>query len=399
MMKTRKNRRRLLLVLAVLLLILGSPLVYLLAKGPAHFEKQLVKINPVEMAPVSADTRRLHHSLFVADLHADPLLWARDLSEQGDRGHVDIPRLLSGNVGLQVFGVVTQISPIHNHEYNPDLDAQGALAFAQRWPVKTWFSIPARGFYQAEKLRTVEAASDGRFRIITTRQGLQDLVAEKQQGENITGGLLAFEGLQVLDGKMSLYEDFVKEGYRMMGLTHFFDTEAAGSRHGVDKYGLTDFGRQLIRRMEADGVVLDLAHASDKATTEALDFAKQPVVVSHTGVKGVCNSLRNLSDEHIRGVANTGGVVGIGYWPSAACGLSPKDIVKSIRYVVDLVGVDYVGLGSDYDGAVTVAFDTSDLALITQALVNDGFSPAEISKIMGGNVVRVLSEVLPDVSE
>ncbi|MDX1692569.1 MAG: membrane dipeptidase [Ketobacteraceae bacterium] len=398
MIRSHRAKRWTLVFLALLLLAMGSPLVYLWAKGPAYGEKRYVSVAKADLPPVQASTARLHKQLFIADLHADPLLWARDLSEKSARGHVDVPRLLSGNVGLQVFGVVTQISPVHNHEENPDLDAMGVLAFAQRWPVKTWFSIPARGFYQAEKLRAVESASDGHFRIITSRQDLRALLAQKLRGDEVVGGLLAFEGLQVLDGKLALYEEFVKLGYRMMGLTHFFDTEAAGSRHGMEKYGLTEFGRQLVRRMEQDGVVLDLAHASDKATTEALAFARQPVVVSHTGVDGVCPRLRNLSDEHIRAVANTGGVVGIGYWPSAACGLSPQQIVKSIRYVADLVGVDHVALGSDYDGAVTVAFDTSGLAHLTQALVDDGFSPAEIEKIMGGNVVRVLLEVLPDVS-
>ncbi len=399
MSRSDRIRRRVLISAAILLVVLGSPLVYLWAKGPAYGEKLLVKLAATEMPEVTEQTKSLHKSLFVADMHADPLLWARDLSEQGDHGHVDVPRLLQGNVGLQVFGVVTQVSPIHNHEYNPDLDAFGLLAFSQRWPVSTWFSIPARGFYQAEKLRAVEAASAGTFKIITSKQELEQLVQQKQQGKNITGGLLAFEGMQVIDGKISLYDDFVKAGYRMMGLTHFFDTEAAGSRHGVEKYGLTPFGKELIRRMEQDGVVLDLAHASEAATSEALAFAKQPVVVSHTGVKAVCPRIRNLSDEHIRGVAKTGGVVGIGYWPSAACGMSPLQIVKSIRHVADLVGVDYVGLGSDFDGAVTVGFDTSRLEAITQALKNDGFTDPEIAKIMGGNVVRVLSEVLPDVSE
>lgn len=390
------RRRWPLILAAILLLIFGSPLVYLWAKGPAFPEKLVVKVVPVDEPAVTEATQQLHDSLFIVDLHADPLLWARDLSVESQRGHVDMPRLVRGNVGLQVFGVVTQISPIHNHEYNPDLDMQGLVAFAQRWPMKTWFSIPNRGFYQAEKLRAVEAAAKGSFNIITTRQDLQALIQQRQQGNNVLGGLLAFEGMQVIDGKLALYEEFVKLGYRMMGLTHFMDTEAAGSRHGAEKYGLTAFGKELIRRMEHDGIVLDLAHASVQATTDALAFAKQPVVVSHTGVKGVCDRLRNLSDEHIQDVAKTGGVVGIGYWSSAACGMSPEQIVKSIRYVADLVGVDHVGLGSDYDGGVTVGFDTSRVALITQALKNDGFADGDIAKIMGGNVVRVLAEVLPD---
>lgn len=372
---------------------------FLLIKGP-HFGEQLIDhVVPFDHKPTPESIHQFHEQLFIADLHADPLLWARNLTKQANYGHVDLPRLLKGNVGLQVFSVVSQISPVHNHNYNPDLDSFPLLAFSQRWPAKTWFSIPNRGFYQADKLKKFAKDSNGALKIVTTKQDILALFASKISGKPMVGGLLAFEGLQVLDGKMDLYDQFVDEGYRMMGLAHFFDTEAAGSRHGVEKYGLTEFGEQLIKNMERDGVVLDLAHASSKATTDALAFATKPVVVSHTGVKGVCNNRRNLSDEHIRGIAKLNGVVGIGYWPSAACDVAPKEIAKSIRYVADMVGVDYVGLGSDFDGGVTTSFDTSRLALITHALFEDGFSEEEITKIMGGNVVRVLLEVLPEAAQ
>ena len=384
------------IVAIVILLLITLPLIYFYLKGPDYAEKLLVKVEPITTQPVSADAKALHQSLFVVDLHADPLLWSRDVAVEANRGHVDVPRLLAGNVGLQVFSVVSKVSPIHNHFYNADLDAFPLLAFAQRWPVHTWFSLPARGFYQAEKLTAAAKSSGGRFEIIENKEQLQRLMVKKARRESVVGGLLAFEGVQTLEGSMELYEEFYDVGYRMMGLAHFFDTEAAGSRHGAEKYGLTPFGRELIKAMERDGVILDLAHASDKATDEALAFATKPVVVSHTGVKGVCDRHRNLSDEHIRGVAKLNGLIGIGYWPTAACGLAPETIVKSIRYVRDLVGVDYVGLGSDFDGAVTTGFDTSELDLLTQALRDEGFNDADIAKIMGGNALRVLQEVLPD---
>jgi microsomal dipeptidase-like Zn-dependent dipeptidase len=104
---------------------------------------------------------------------------------------------------------------------------------------------------------------------------------------------------------------------------------------------------------------------------------------------------RNLTDDEIKGVAKTGGVVGIGYWDAAVCSTEPKAIAKAIRHVRDLVGIDYVGLGSDYDGATTVPFDTSGVALVTQALMDEGFTEDEIAKVMGGNVFRVLGQTLP----
>ena len=182
----------------------------------------------------------------------------------------------------------------------------------------------------------------------------------------------------------------------MIGLTHFFDNEFAGSAHGVQKTGLTELGRALVRRMQELGVLVDLAHVSPRAIDEVLAISTRPTVVSHGGVKGTCPSERTISDEHVRAIAAGGGVIGIGYWETAVCGREPRHVVAAMRHVVSLVGDDFVGLGSDYDGATTVGFDTSQLAALTQQLMNDGFSDESIRKILGGNVVRVLRAVLPE---
>jgi microsomal dipeptidase-like Zn-dependent dipeptidase len=102
-----------------------------------------------------------------------------------------------------------------------------------------------------------------------------------------------------------------------------------------------------------------------------------------------------LSDEQLKAIAGTGGVVGIGFWDTAVCGETAGSIAKAIRYAADLIGVRHVALGSDFDGSVKVPFDTSGAALITEALLNEGFTGDEIAAIMGGNVVRLLSENLP----
>ncbi len=142
-------------------------------------------------------------------------------------------------------------------------------------------------------------------------------------------------------------------------------------------------------------MVVDIAHCSHRCVAEVLAMATRPVVSSHGGVQATCKVNRNLTDDEIRGVARTGGVVGIGYWDGAVCDISPASIARAIRHVRDLVGIDHVGLGSDYDGSTTVAFDTADLALVTQALLDAGFTDGEIAKVMGGNVLRVLAQTLP----
>ena len=126
-----------------------------------------------------------------------------------------------------------------------------------------------------------------------------------------------------------------------------------------------------------------------------LAMAKRPVVVSHTGVKGTCNNARNLSDAHLKGIAATGGVIGIGYWQTAVCGTDAASIARAIKYATRIAGVEHVGLGSDYDGAISAPFDTSGVVLVTQALLKEGFGEKDIALVMGGNYLRLLGQTLP----
>jgi membrane dipeptidase len=113
-------------------------------------------------------------------------------------------------------------------------------------------------------------------------------------------------------------------------------------------------------------------------------------------VRGTCDNQRNLSDAQLRRIAKTGGVIGIGFWDVATCGTDAAAIARAIRYAVGVVGVDHVALGSDFDGATVQPFDVTGLPLITQALMEQGFSESDIAKIMGGNVFRLLRENLPE---
>ena len=125
-------------------------------------------------------------------------------------------------------------------------------------------------------------------------------------------------------------------------------------------------------------------------------MASKPVIVSHTGVKGTCDNNRSLSDEELRAVARTGGLIGIGYWETAVCGRDARAVARAIQYTAGIVGVDHVALGSDFDGATTMPFDVTGIPLITEALIRAGFSDRAIGQIMGGNVERLLSVTLPE---
>ena len=147
--------------------------------------------------------------------------------------------------------------------------------------------------------------------------------------------------------------------------------------------------------MEEKGIIVDLAHVSAKSVDEVLAMATKPVVVSHGGVAAVCPGPRNWTDDQLRKLAVNGGVIGIGYWDAAVCDVTPAGIAKAIRHAVDVAGIDHVGLGSDWDGSITAAFDATGMALLTDALMKAGCSEPEIGKIMGENTIRLLLELLP----
>ena len=375
------------------ILVIGLLAFFMFA--PGIVERGMNRTVPVN-TPVSPRAAALHKSLFIADLHSDTLMWRRDLLDRASRGHVDLPRLQEGNVGLQIFSSVTKTPKGQNYDANSgEHDNITLLTVAQLQPPVTWNSLLQRSLWHADKLRRAEAESRGQLKIIRTQAQLQGLMSQRGVKGFPTGALLSIEGLHNLEGKRENLDVLFKAGFRMAGFAHFFDNDVAGSMHGETKVGLSPFGRQILRDMEAKGMIVDIAHASHGAVAEILAIAKRPVVSSHGGVQAVCKVNRNLTDEEIRGVARTGGVIGIGYWDGALCSTNPRDFARSVVHVRSVVGIDHVGLGSDFDGATTTGFDTAGLAQITQSLIDAGLSDADIAKVMGGNVARVLVQGLP----
>ncbi len=385
--------RRVLAGLAIVLVVaIGAALAVL----PGMVDRRMNKVVTAAHVAVTDSARALHRTLFVADMHADELLWGRDPLARADHGHVDLPRMTDGNVALQVFGVVTKTPKNQNYDHNTgETDNILLLALAQRWPVSTWNSLRARAIYQASRLQDAAVRSNGALVLVTDRASLSAFLAKRATSPDIHAAMLGIEGLHALDGKLESVDTLFAHGFRMMGLTHFFDNEVAASAHGVTHAGLTPLGRQVIERMESLHILVDLAHSSPQTVSEVLAMAKRPIVVSHTGVAATCPGPRNLTDDQLTAIAANGGVVGIGYWDAAVCTLGAASIAKAIRHAVDVAGIDHVGLGSDFDGATSTPFATDGLVEITQALMDEKFSPDEIAKIMGGNVVRALRDGLP----
>lgn len=363
---------------------------------PGVLEPRFNKILQQPPYALSAEAKQLHQQLLVADMHADSLLWSRDLLKKSDYGQMDIPRLIEGNVGLQAFTIVTKSPRGQNIDSNSaDTDRITDLVIASGWPTRTWGSLYERALYQIEQLHKIQAASEGSLTILKSRKDLEQYLATYKPGDAKVAGWLGIEGAHPLEGDIKNLDRLFDAGLRMSGITHFFDNALGGSMHGIDKGGLTDFGKQAVLRMQDLGILVDLAHASSAVIDDVLELAVKPVVVSHGGVKGTCDNNRNLTDAQIRGIAGTGGVIAIGYWDLAVCGTDATAIAKAIKYVIELVGVDHVALGSDFDGSVVTPFDASGMGLITEALLTEGLSRQEIAYVSGRNVVRVLMATLP----
>jgi membrane dipeptidase len=270
------------------------------------------------------------------------------------------------------------------------------LALALGWPPATWRRLLPRALHLAARADATAARSDGQFAIIRSRAHLESFEARRAGGASVAAGLLAIEGAHALDGDPANVDVVAAAGFRMMSPSHFFDTAFGGSAHGLAKGGLTVLGREMVERMEATRMLVDVAHASEATIDDILAMAGRPVVASHTGLRGACDNARNLSDAHARGIARTGGVIGIGFWPTACGGDDVASIARSIQYAANIVGVEHVALGSDFDGAVTTPFDATGLVQVTDALLDAGLAEAAIALIMGGNVRRLLTDVLPD---
>lgn len=359
--------------------------------APGYVEGSMNQIDGKPLIAVSNEAKALHKTLTIVDLHSDTLMWNRDLNDRASRGHMDLPRLQDGNVALQLFSSVSKTPKGQNYDGNSDdTDNITLLTIAQLQPVKTWGSLVERSLYHAARLKDAAIGAQGNLAVVDDAATFQRVASDRAVGKKTVGAMLTIEGLQNLEGKASNLDRLYNAGFRMAGLTHFFDNELAGSMHGLKKGGLTPFGRDIVRRMEDKGMIVDIAHCSEQCVTEIIAMARRPLVSSHGGVRATCKVNRNLSDAHIRGVAKTGGIIGIGYWDAAICDTSPRAAAKAMKHVRDLVGIAHVALGSDYDGATTVRFDTSQLTQVTQALMDEGFSETEIRAVMGENALRVI---------
>lgn len=369
--------------------------------APAHVERGM---NPVTMPeggwPVGDRARALHDRLVIGDWHLDALLWDRDLRRRVDRGHTDIPRLREGNVAVQVFTTVTKSPRGQNYDQNSagGGDNITPLFIGQLRPVGSWFSLRERALAQAEALHRMAERAPGELVVIRSRGDLRDVLERRAGGAQVLGAILGSEGGHPLEGDPVNLDVLHDAGFRLMGLTHFFDNELGGSLHGEGGGGggLSAFGRTVVLAMIDKGMIIDVTHAAPRMVEDVLAIPGARPVLSHTGISSHCPGPRNLSDDLVARIAGAGGLIGVGFWSDVVCGATPADVAAAIAAAIEVAGEDHVSLGSDWDGSVDVPFDAAHLPALTQALLDQGLSEAQIAKVMGTNMMTFLLETLPE---
>ena len=347
---------------------------------------------------ISPEAAELHASLIVGDWHADTTLWERSMEGRHDFGHVDLARMQEGNLGLQMFTSVTKSPSGQNYESNETSarDNITTVAIAQLWPIATWSSLKARALYQASRVHQLAKDKPDDFMVILNKADMATWREARLTNSDFVGGLIGTEGSHALDGELGSIDELYAAGFRMMSLQHFFDNKLGGSLHGTTGAGLTDFGKEAVTRMQAKDIIVDVSHSSEAVVRDVLAQSTKPLVVSHTGFKGHCDTPRNISDELMQAIADDGGLIAVGFWDAAVCGSSPASVVSAIEYGIGLVGVEHVALGSDYDGTVETDFDASELAVLTQTMLDRGLPEETIRKVMGENMAQFLADNLPN---
>src|SRR5712692_6549550 len=380
----------------------------------------LVLTRRVSADDITERAKKLHFSSIVLDTHDDTTqrFFSKnyDIGKRNPDGHVDIPRMREGGMNAIFFSIWVDGRTMGPPAVQKALDQIDAVHENVRK-----YSKDMTFCRTAEEVRRAHA--QGRI-----------------------AALIGVEGGHMIGNDIRVLRMFGDLGVRYMTLSHFYNDEWADS--STDKpvhNGLTDFGKDIVREMNRQGIMVDISHVSDKTFYDALEVSKAPLIASHSSCRVLCNHVRDMSDDMIKALAAKGGVIQINYEPSFLdqaykdayeknvggvvtisaqtlkdCGddvecslrkerelhdrlvqegklphVSWEKIIEHIDHVVKLVGADHVGLGSDFDGADMPdgMEDVSHLPRIAEALLRKGYSESDVEKILGGNLLRVMEQV------
>lgn len=337
---------------------------------------------PASPATTAEPAKDLHRRALVFDGHCDSLLDAvglsetepgsppRDLALRSARGHIDLPRLVEAGVSAQFFAVFCP-------------DARVGMA----------------GEHSRALIRALDELCE---RSPLALKALRADDARRAKAEGRVAAFLAIEGGEAIGESLDALRAFYGAGVRLMTLTWNRRNAIARGVGTPGDDGLSPFGRRVVAEMERLGMIVDVSHLSDRALDEVLDASERPLVASHSNAKAVLSHRRNLSDDQLERIAATGGLVGLtmaGVFVDAEparVGLSR--LMDHLDHMLGVVGDEHVGLGTDFDGFTApyglVMDDCTGLPLLTQAMIERGYSEDTILKILGGNWLRVVEEVV-----
>ncbi len=325
----------------------------------------------VALATLAIPSRvlQLHRAAVVVDLHSDILQevasGARDVGARSTVGHIDLPRLREGGVDVQVFAAF-----IHPREAH-------------------------RGFARAiELIDGFDRMIAAHGRVIGRATTVQEIDALLRSGR--IAGVLSIENGDALSAEVANVDALYRRGVRIMGLTWNPSNALADGALEHRHNGLTALGRAVVKRMQELGIVVDVSHLSEKSFWDVLAASRGPLMATHSDAAAIVPHPRNLTDAQLRAMAARGGVVGVNFYPAHSGGASIEYVLRQIDHMVKIMGVDHVGLGSDFDGftgRVRGLEDASKFANLTVGLVARGYTPEHIKKILGGNALRLFRQV------
>jgi membrane dipeptidase len=330
---------------------------------------------------------RIHNEAVVVDTHCDtlkclmPMFTLQRNSQWDDRskigmgvrsdlGHVDIPRLKEGGVDCQVFAV----SSVRDR--------------TRPYALRTAMEMIDIFYRECER-------HEDSITPVTTHGGI---VKAAEEGK--VAAMLSIEGADVVEGKIGILRVFHRLGVRMVGLVHSLRNEFAdGVADNRTKGGLSELGVQAVEELDHLGVLIDISHLSDAGFWDLMDVAKGPVMASHSNARVVCDHPRNMTDEMIEAMADRGGVMGMNFAPSFVhpTQATVRGVVDHIDHIVDLVGPDHVGLGSDFDGIPSTPQgleDVTKMPNITAELLERSYDEEDVRKILGENHLRLIKRVM-----
>ena len=372
-----------------------------------------------------ADPASVHREAILVDMHADTVQRivdeGADINERLPDGHLDAVRARAGGLDAQFFSIWVE----------PQYFGAGGSSAVER---------------ADKQIAAVRALASERPDLWVLATTADDVRRAAREGK--IAALLGLEGGYAIDEKIENVRKYFDLGVRYMSPTWTVSTSWAGSSGDTagESRGLNDFGREVVREMNRLGIIVDVSHVSDKTFWDIVETSQKPVIASHSAVRSIVPHHRNLTDDQIRALARTGGVVSVVFYPAFVepgwnqakervdaeiaaqvaeasrreAGGAPQKraardrvrareyarrmppvsaarIADHIDHVVRLVGVDHVGIGSDFDGIQAVPADLAtveDFPNLTKELLRRGYSPQDVHKILGGNILRVLEEVL-----